>query len=101
MNPLRGSLSGGIRRFAWFVERAIVQEDERRKKKRSGYDRSTDVLFPMGVDEFIFDGWEHERKVDVTRKVIADATGWEEDNEEYQVGMARLIRDLRDEPEAK
>jgi len=55
----RGWLSGGIRRFAGFVERAIVQEDERWKKKRSGdYDDSTDVLFPARVDEFIFDGWE-------------------------------------------
>ena len=97
----RGGLSGGIRRFAGLVERAIVQEDERWKKKRSGdYDGSTDVLFPVRVDDFILDGWEHERKVDVTKKVIADATGWENDNDKYQAVIARLIRDLKDEPEA-
>ena len=59
-----------------------------------------DVLFPLRVDQFIFDGWEHERKVDVTKKVIADATGWEQENDKYQAVLARLIRDLKDEPEA-
>ncbi len=94
-------MSGGMRRFAGFVERAIVQEDARLTKKHSGeVHGAMDVLFPVRVDEFIFDGWEHERKVDVTKKVIADATGWEQDNDKYQAVLARLIRDLKDEPEA-
>lgn len=83
------------------IERAIFQEDERLKKKQSGeFDGSTDVLFPVRVDDFIFDGWEHERKVDVTKKVIADAIGWDQDNDKYQAVLARLIRDLKDEPDA-
>ena len=34
-------------------------------------------LFPDRVDDYIFDGWEHERMVDVTQEVIADARGWD------------------------
>ncbi len=90
-----------LRRVNREIERAIVQEDERLKKKQNGeYDGSTDVLFPVRVDDFIFDGWHHERKVDVTKKVIADAIGWEQDIDKYQDVLARLIRDLKDEPEA-
>ena len=39
------------------------------------------MLFSVRVDEFIFDGWE-------------------QDNDKYQAVLARLIRDLKDEPEA-
>lgn len=67
------------------IERAIRQED----------DRGEDVLFPVRVDNYIFDGWEHERKADVVAKVIADASDWENDNTRYEEVRDRLIRDLR------
>ncbi len=78
------------------IERAICKEKELRRKKEAGeYDGDVDVLFPVQVDDFIFEGWEHERKVDVMRKVVADATGWEQDDKKYREVCDRLIRDLR------
>jgi hypothetical protein len=67
----------------------IVQEDERAKE---GRDR--DVLFPVRLDDYIFTRWEHERKLDVTNKVIADARGWDRDPAKYDEIIQRLIRDL-------
>ena len=67
------------------IERAIRQEDE----------RGDDVLFPVRVDDYIFEGWQHERMVHVTKKVIADARGWDADAEKYAEVRDRLIRDLK------
>jgi hypothetical protein len=80
------------------VERALVQEDQRLKRKLAGESNvDCDVLFPVSLDDFIFNGWDHERKVDVTRKVIADARGWANDPAVYRRVLERLLRDLKSE----
>lgn len=80
------------------IERAIQKEDERELNKQQGmFDGDTNVLFPVRIDDFIFENWEHERKPDVTKKVVADARGWEEDETIYQRVRDRLIRDLKPE----
>ncbi|HEY5909215.1 MAG TPA: toll/interleukin-1 receptor domain-containing protein [Verrucomicrobiae bacterium] len=78
------------------IERALVQEDDRMRRKIAG-DASVDcdVLFPVRLDDFIFNGWAHERKVDVTKKVIADARGWDKDGILYRRVLDRLLRDLK------
>ncbi len=78
------------------IERAIRQEDERTVlKQQDKFDGDIDVLFPVRLDDFIFKGWEHERKVDVTKKMIADASGWHTDPAIYARVRDRLIRDLK------
>jgi len=78
------------------IERAIRLEDERTDQKQRGdLDGPIEVLFPVRLDDFIFEGWEHGRKADVLRKVIADARGWEQSNEIYDRVRTRLLRDLR------
>lgn len=78
------------------IERALVQEDDRQKKKFEGdANVDPDVLFPVRIDDFIFSGWEHERKVDVTKKTIADARKWETDPAIYTGVLGKLVRDLR------
>jgi hypothetical protein len=80
------------------IERALVQEDKRLKRKRAGDSNvDCDVLFPVRLDDFIFKGWDHERKVDVTKKVIADARGWANDPAVYRGVLERLLRDLKSE----
>jgi hypothetical protein len=75
------------------IERAIRQEDERAKKEGA----DADVLFPVRLDDYIFEKWEHERKVDVTKKVIADARGWDTDAKVYAKVRDGLIRGLKAE----
>ncbi len=84
------------------IERAIVQEDERSKLKSKGKKKiEIDVLFPVTLDDYIFTKWKHERKVDVTRKVIADARGWDSDAKVYANVRDKLIRDLKAEGSTK
>jgi len=78
------------------IERALQKERNLMVRKHKGeYDGETDVLFPVRIDDYIFDGWEHERKPDVTKKVIADACGWNRDNDKYQKMRDKLIADLK------
>ncbi|WP_231749916.1 toll/interleukin-1 receptor domain-containing protein [Tautonia plasticadhaerens] len=77
------------------IERAIIQEDEKARAKRGRRKIDADVLFPVTLDDFIFKKWQHERRVDVTKKVIADARGWDLDAAIYAKVREKLLRDLK------
>jgi hypothetical protein len=68
------------------IERGLQREDREKKN----------VLFPIRLDDFIFQGWEHERKADVVNKVVGDFLGWK-DHDAYQKSLARLVSDLKAE----
>ena len=44
------------------IERALQKEDRERKG----------VLFPVRIDDYLFDRWDHPRKADVVSKVVGD-----------------------------
>ncbi len=44
------------------IERALQKEDREHKN----------VLFPVRIDDYLFDEWDHPRKADVVSKVIGD-----------------------------
>ena len=47
------------------IERALQKEDREHKN----------VLFPVRIDDYLFDKWDHPRKADVVSKVIGDFRG--------------------------
>jgi hypothetical protein len=49
------------------IERALQKEDREHKN----------VLFPIRIDDYLFDEWDHPRKADVVSKVIGDFRGWD------------------------
>jgi hypothetical protein len=49
------------------IERALQKEDREHKN----------VLFPIRIDDYLFDEWDHPRKADVVSKVIGDFRGSE------------------------
>lgn len=53
------------------------------------------MLFPVRLDDFVFEGWEHERKGDLLDKMIADARGWEADPKVLEHIFERLLKHLR------
>lgn len=77
------------------IERAIQKERELQRKRNEG-DKTIDpdVLFPVRLDDYILDSWEHERKPDVVKKVIADAREWK-DPDKYATLRDKLIDDLK------
>lgn len=77
----------------------VIREIERALQKEDGLGRqstNSEVLFPVRLDDFLFDGWNHHRKADVIAKTVGDFRRWS-DSESYQKAFARLIRDLRAE----
>ncbi len=72
------------------IERALNREDREGKN----------ILFPIRIDDYVFQKWEHERKADVTRKVIGDFSHWK-DHDAYHRSFTRLLRDLQGKAEAK
>ena len=66
------------------IERALQREDSERR----------DVLFPVRIDDYIFEKWQHPRKADVVSKVIGDFRSWE-DPQTIQRGILRLLASLR------
>jgi hypothetical protein len=73
------------------IERALQKEDD---LVRAGKD--SEVLFPIRLDDFIFEGWQHYRKADVLAKNVGDFRRWTEP-EDYRKALNRLMRDLKAE----
>ena len=46
------------------IERALQREDSEKR----------DVLFPVRLDNYIFEQWDHHRKSDVISKVVGDVS---------------------------
>ncbi len=69
------------------IERALNREDTEHKN----------VLFPITLDRYVFDTWEHERKADVLRKVVGDFSGWNKDAAKYEKAFNKLLKGLQAE----
>ena len=69
------------------IERALNREDKEGKN----------ILFPIRIDDYIFEHWEHERKADVLRKVVGDFSGWDKDAAKYEMAFERLLKGLQAE----
>lgn len=67
------------------IERALQKEDRENKN----------VLFPIAIDNYVFDKWKHERKADVLNKVVGDFKCWDNDIEKYNTSFSKLIMGLR------
>jgi len=67
------------------IERALNREDRETKN----------ILFPIRLDDYIFDGWKHERKDDVLKKVVGDFQGWGGSVKKYENAFARLLKSLQ------
>jgi uncharacterized protein YjbI with pentapeptide repeats len=73
------------------IERALQKEDER---ARQGNDN--EVLFPIRLDDYIFNEWSHHRKADLLTKNVGDFCKWK-GQDEYMKAFNRLLRDLKTE----
>ncbi|HJT55771.1 MAG TPA: toll/interleukin-1 receptor domain-containing protein [Ktedonobacteraceae bacterium] len=72
------------------IERALQRED------REG----THILFPIRIDNYLFQEWEHERKADVLSKVVGDFRGWNRNAEKYETAFTKFLKALKAQEEA-
>ena len=69
------------------IERALQREDREGKN----------ILFPIRIDDYVFDRWEHPRKADVVSKVVGDFRGWEQNADKYETAFEKLLEALEAE----
>ena len=67
------------------IERVLHREDAEHKI----------ILFPITLDRYMFDTWEHERKADVLRRVVGDFSGWDKDAAKYEKAFEKLVKGLQ------
>ena len=75
------------------IERALEKEAGLLRRKKDHPTIDADVLIPLTLDGFVFDGWQHHLEADVLRKTLIDFRdiGAEEG---YQAALGRLMRAL-------
>ncbi|HWA93006.1 MAG TPA: toll/interleukin-1 receptor domain-containing protein [Terracidiphilus sp.] len=66
------------------IERALRREDA----------EGQDILFPIRVDDYIFNGWQHPRKDDVLSKIVGDFSEWR-DYGKMRMAITRFAQSLR------
>lgn len=69
------------------IERTLNREDREGKN----------ILFPIRIDNYLFECWEHQRKADVVSKVVGDFRGWDQDAAKYDMAFEKLLRALEAE----
>ena len=50
-------------------------------------------MFPIAIDDYLFEKWEHPRKADVVSKVVGDFRGWK-DHDLYAKAFNKLLEAL-------
>ena len=67
------------------MERALNREDHEHKN----------ILFPIRIDNYFIDCWEHRRKADVLEKVVGDFRGWNRNAAKYDAALKKLLSALQ------
>ena len=78
---------------------AVIDEIDRALQKEHALmkeGKTPEVLFPITIDDYIFDEWEHYLKPRIMAKTVGDFRSWE-DPKKYDAALERLIAALRQE----
>jgi uncharacterized protein YjbI with pentapeptide repeats len=72
----------------------VIREIERALRRENRENKN--ILFPVRIDDYLFEKWDHPRKADVVSKIVGDFRVWK-DHDAYQKAFARLLGDLKAE----
>lgn len=80
---------------SWWVEEEIATAfaKEQQLKRERGVEAL--ALIPLNLDGYLFTEWNSGKTSIVRSRLAADFTGWETDNEKYEVELKRLVFALR------
>ena len=73
----------------------VLREIERALQRENQEDKN--ILFPIRIDNYLFDVWEHPRKADVVSKVVGDFRGWDRGAAKHKAAFEKLLRALEAE----
>jgi len=65
------------------IERALQREDREKNE----------ILFPIRIDDYLFNTWDHPHKADVIAKVVGDFREWK-DHDKHKQNFDKLLKAL-------
>jgi len=77
------------------IERAIQKEDELRKQNPKAK-----VLFPISIDNYLFDEWDHYLKNYLLEYFVGDFRAWHKP-QKYATALDRLVTNLKRESDSR
>ena len=73
------------------IKRSLDREDD--ELRQAG--KVKHILFPIALDRYLFDTWQHERKADVLDKVVGSFQGWNRSAAKYDAAFRKLLKSLQ------
>jgi len=83
---------------SWWVDNEVdtALEKERRLMKDRG--EKVIALIPLDLDGYMFtDDWRSGKKRQIMSRIAADFTGWEQDNDKFELEFEMVVKALRTE----
>lgn len=80
---------------SWWVRDEIDKAFEKERVSFREGKRPVEILIPLNLDNYLFDGWDDGRATALRRRLAANFLGWRENAERFREETARLILTLR------
>ena len=81
---------------SWWVDDEIEKTLEKERELSGREGKKVRVLIPLNLDGFMFGkGWQSGYKATLKRRLAADFTGWEKDNDKFEAQFERVVQALR------
>ncbi len=81
---------------SWWVDDEIAKALEKEQELSKSEGKKVRVLIPLNLDGFMFrPGWRSGYKATLKRRLAADFSGWEKDNDKFEAQLERVVQALR------
>jgi hypothetical protein len=86
---------------SWWVDNEIGTALEKEQQLTKERGTKVQAIIPLNLDSYLLNKWQSGYRAQVRRRLAADFTGWETDNEKFEVQVENVIRALRADEAAR